>query len=128
VIGRAELWPYHVIRILREIAQQDNKKAWHYAPSEVQVLVLAELDNDPYVRKHSWYAIIHEVERESITDDFRTYLLLLAVVAVNEEVVLTEKQYRILLDLYHELPECFNLPPAYEWAYYKRLYYKGKLA
>lgn len=128
MIGRPGLWPFHIIRILREIAQQDNKKAWHYAPAEVQVLVLAELDNDPYVQKHRWYVAIHEAQRQAITDDFRTYLLLLTVAAVSEEVVLTEKQYRILLDLYHELPECFNLPPAYAWAYYKRLYYKGKLA
>jgi len=43
MIGRPGLWPFHIIRILREIAQQDNKKAWHYAPSEVQVLVLVAL-------------------------------------------------------------------------------------
>lgn len=120
------VWPLHVIRVLRETAQWDNKRAWRYAPAEMQMLVLEELDNDVYVRQCSWYVAIHEVQRQAITDDFRTYLLLLTEMAMSAEAVLTEKQYQLLLDLYAELPECFNLPQKYANAYWRRLYYKGK--
>lgn len=38
-------------------------------------------------------------------------------------MTLTEKQYQLLLDLYHELPDAFNaLPQIVLSAYYERLY------
>lgn len=37
---------------------------------------------------------------------------------------LTDKQYQVLLDLYHELPDVFNTLPQYVLdAYYERLYH-----
>lgn len=38
-------------------------------------------------------------------------------------MTLTDKQYQILLDLFHEMPDAFRaLPAPYLDAYYKRLY------